>query len=193
MNNTRIRLGEILKEDRESKGISRDKLASKTGFSSATIKNWEHGYSSPDIPELVTFYKEIGMNPSKAINAIIYPDMDGLTGADDDESVDKAFNAMFGDLSITEKRHLLFMKSSYHGSDWMSLLQMITAHLHTPLAARYAVAQLIATHYKLTEATGSIVCEDNIRPNMDLLEKAIEMGQKAAFDGLNAYTIGGDL
>lgn len=181
------RLGRLMKTARESADCSRDALAAKTSVTAGTIKNWETGASAPDMVQFFEYFSELGVNPQRTIDAFIYPELENLRWGLSDEEIDRAFDLFVSGLSPLEKRQILFMRSSEHGGDWFALLQMVVAHLQTPMAVRYAVSQLIASQYQVSVATGSVACPDNVQPNMEVLDRAIESGKNSAINGLRGY------
>lgn len=75
-----------------------------------------------------------------------------------------------------------------HGSPWYSLLQMFTAHCHCSLRSRVTAARTILENYEMDMACGSLVCQDNVQPDMKMLHHAVEEGKQSVFNQLTGYT-----
>ena len=183
------RVAEFISSLRREADISRDKLAHGASFSAATLKRWESGESTPSIAQIMEIIDITGQNLDHALLKFRHPDLyESAADASDDE-INKLFAEYVSTMSIRDKRHIMFAVSCRHGGDRYALMELVSAYLQIPMAARYAIAQLIETQYNLSVANHAIQCPNNIQPNMALLHSAIESGRDAALSGLTGYSL----
>lgn len=90
--------------------------------------------------------------------------------------------------TISEKRDLLFLMVGQHGSPWHSLLQLFTAHCHTSIETRTHTARFVLDSYEIEQAKGTLVCKDQIAPDLEILRSATESGKNAVMRGQSGYT-----
>ena len=96
---------------------------------------------------------------------------------------------MIKNSSAFEKEQLLYLMSGTHGSPWFVLLQLLTAHCHTSLQSRLTAARTIFDNYEIEEKTQKSVNPEAIKPNLKLLEVALEQCKKAAQNKQAGYSI----
>lgn len=184
-----IKIGKILSESRYRSGLSQEYMAMGIGVSKPTIINWEKGSSSPNLKQALQWFRLVGENPMSPFLELLYPDTFNDIGSNtDDEDIYKALHNLINNLPPKIVRQILYIFAGNHGSSPISILQMITAHLHTTIRARTLVAQLISDNYELCEKCGDIVCEENVRPDIPLLDRSIALGKEAAARGHNGYS-----
>lgn len=167
---------------------SQEYMAMELGVAKKTIQNWEKGISSPSFFQSLEWFRALGINPMPYYVSLIYPsasvDVDSDT---DDEEIDKAFNEMMKNIPRSGKRALLFLFYGKHGSSPNAIMNMMLAHLHTPMQSRVLHSRLISEAYEMDNELGNIVCPDNIRPNIDALNKAIDSAKNATINKQNSY------
>lgn len=167
---------------------SQEYMAMELGVAKKTVQNWEKGISSPSFFQSLEWFRALGINPMPYYVSLIYPsasvDVDSDT---DDEEIDKAFNEMMKNIPRSGKRALLFLFYGKHGSSPNAIMNMMLAHLHTPMQSRTLHARLISETYEMDEKLGNIVCPDNIRPNITALNKAIDSAKNATINKQNSY------
>lgn len=185
----KILLGELIQEARITAGLTRNEVIQNTEFTSTTLRNWEKGISSPTLSQFKELFRALGENPNKTLNDYFHPEIRDLSADDSDQMIDAAFDQMISEITTNQKRILLFAKSCNHGGDWDALLNLIDAYLQTPMSIRYAVAQLILTHYQMTADTDMIRCPEAPQPNIDVLQVAINKGRDSAVSGKSAYSM----
>lgn len=183
------RVAEFISSLRKKADISREKLAHGASFSSATLKRWENAETVPSIAQLMEIVELTGLNLDHALLKFRHPELYSTAGDADEAAVNAAFDEYVNTMSIRDKRHILFAVSCRHGGDRYALMELVSAYLQIPMAARYAIAQLIETQYNLSVANNAIQCPNNIQPNMALLHSAIESGRDAALSGLTGYSL----
>ena len=170
-------------------GKSMEYMAFELGVSKKTIQNWEKGLSSPSFFQSLEWFRVLNTNPFPYYMSIIYPDkLEGLKASDSDEKIEEGFNALIQNISINDKRALLYLYYGEHGSSPHSILQLVLAHLHTPIKSRLANAFLVTHLYDLDKQLGNIICPDNILPDMDDLNNSINKAREAANNNENSYT-----
>lgn len=185
----RERFAQIWATSRARAGKTQEYMAKGLGVSAKTIQNWENGVTAPDLFMGSEWFRVLGINPLPFYLSFLFPDLfDGIAPENDDEDIDQALMALIKNMTAVEKRELLFLMAGRHGSSWYSLLQMFTAHCHTSMKSRVNVARSILDNYEMESATGQLVCETNVKPDILMLKNAIEEGRKAAMAGNSGYT-----
>ena len=177
------RFSKIWWQSRADAKKSQEYMALSLGVSKKTIQNWEKGTSSPDLFQGCEWFRVLGLNPMPYYLAFLYPDTFGTPQAfDNEDAVEKALILLIRQSSAAEKKELLFLMSGHHGSSWHSLLQMFTAHCHTSMRSR-----VILENYEMEEKTGTLVCPQDIPPDLNVLRSAISQGKNAVQNGEVSY------
>ncbi len=183
------RFSQIWMASRADAGKTQDYMAQCLGVSKKTIQNWENGITSPDLFMGSEWFRVLGMNPLPYYLSFLFPDLfDGISPAHDDDVIEQALIALIKNATAVEKRELLFLMAGRHGSPWYSLLQLFTAHCHTSMRARVTAARTILDNYEMEAATGKLVCDANIQPDIPMLKNAIEEGKRSVLLGNLGYT-----
>lgn len=183
------RFARIWSLSRSDAGKTQEYMASGLGVSKKTIQNWEKGASSPDLFEGSEWFRVLGTNPLPYYLAFLYPWLfDGIKPESDDAEIEQALMFLVKNMTTLEKREMLYLMAGRHGSPWYSLLQMFTAHCHSSLRSRVTAARSILENYEMDEACNSLVCPDNIRPDLRMLRHAVEEGKQSVFNQLSGYT-----
>lgn len=173
------RFGLIWSKSRKSAGKSQEYMASRLGVSKRTIQNWERGLTAPDLFMSTEWFKVLGLNPFHYYLSYLYPErIDGAASPDDDQKTDELLSLIIGNMSPYARKELLYLIAGQHGSPWYSLLQLMTAYTHSPLQSRVSVARMVLDSYEMAEESGTLVCPDSVKPDIEALEKAIEQGKK---------------
>ena len=165
---------------------SQEYMALSLGVSKNTVSNWEKGTSCPSMRQTAEWFRVLGLNPFRYYLEYYYPEAYENVSYD---NVTELLHNYIDNMAINSQKELAYLFLGNHGSSVGSVLQMLTAHLHTDLRSRVGVAELIARNYELCEATDSLVCKDDVLPNMELLKNSIELGHKAVINGNTGYTI----
>lgn len=175
------RFSEIHSTVRVNTGKSQEYMALELGVAKKTIQNWEKGISSPSFFQSLEWFRVLKVNPFPYYLSVIYPEkLDGIKASDSDEKIEEAFETLIHNISIKDKRALLYLYYGKHGSSAHSVIQLMLAHLHTPITSRVANAYLISHVYALENELNNIICPDNILPDMDDLNKAILKARESA-------------
>lgn len=186
MKNTINELTWMLSASRYKAGKSQQYMADALGVSKKTIQNWEDGTSYPSDKTLIDWFNVLSTAPHPYILALLYPDMD-FNNLQSDKDVDKAFENLTRELPVHVKKKLLFILTGAHGSSPVSVLDMVVAHLQTPLRDRLNVCQHIIINYEMAEALDMLSDSTAIRPSIDNLKQSLEHGVKAVRKRLNTY------
>lgn len=176
----------MLRESRMESGKTQKFMAKSMGKSIGTIQNWESGYGSPNMIDIMEWFDCIGINPLRYILNFIHPDE--YKNLDSIDEFKKSLNTYMNDIaSDDEVRKISFNVYGNTGSSWHSQLDMLTALNHLPLHYRVLIAQQIYDAYMICESTNKLVNTDHVKPNVDVLHDAIEKGRESAKKGHHGY------
>lgn len=182
------RFSHIWSTSRADAGKTQAEMAEGLGISRKTVQNWENGVTAPDLFTGCEWFRFLGLNPLPYYLAYLFPEFfNGVAPEENDEALSDALMELVSNMTVGEKRQLLYLMAGRHGSPWYSLLQMFTAHCHTSMRSRVNVARAVLDSYEMEAKTGDLVCPDNIGPDLELLRESIEQGKKAAMDRSTAY------
>ncbi len=113
---------------------SQEWMALELGVSRKTIQNWESGASIPSFFDSLEWFHVLNINPFPYFLEFVYPDtVKGVKPEDSDDRIEDAFDSLIGNLSVQDKRALLYLYYGEHGSSPYSVLQLMLAHLHEHL------------------------------------------------------------
>lgn len=185
------RLAEMHMKARYDAGKSQEYVALEMGVSKKTVANWEKGVSTPDIFDSINWFRVLGLNPMPYYLNFMFPTLfEVVNSASKDEDVEILFEQLVENLTINNKRALLYLFYGNHGSSPNAVVQLILAHLHTPIKDRVLHAEVIAREFEMEKELGNIICKDNIMPDMDVLNSAIQNGRSSALSGEFGYAMG---
>lgn len=170
-------------------GKSQEYMAFELSISKKTVQNWEKGISSPSFFQSLEWFRVLNINPFPYFMSIFYPDkLSGIKPSDSDEKIEEAFNILISNISINDKRALLYLYYGEHGSDPHSVIQLILAHLHLPMILRINDACNVDTNYKTAKELDVLVCPDNIQPDLSDFKHSILMALEACKENRDSYT-----
>ncbi len=185
---TALRFSKIWWKSRADAGRSQEFMALGLGVSKKTIQNWEKGVSSPSFFQTFEWFRLLGLNPIHYFYAFLYPNcMENISLNAEDEEIESALLQLVKDLTVMEKRQLFYLMMGEHGSSWYSVLQMMTAHCHTTIQSRAVAARIVCDNYEMEKERNMLVCPDNIQPDIETLEGAVELGKNAAKKNKKGY------
>lgn len=190
MSESRPKLAMMLRDTRKKAGFSQEAMAYEMDVARKTVQNWEYGSSEPTAGQLLTWFEILEVNPFPYLFGYIYPDYDSLRPDDDVERLRKALLGIVSELPEEGVRQLLYILNGEHGSSSRAVINMVTAHLQTPMKDRWVHAQLIESNYEIAKHRESLTNPDNIQPNMELLDQAIQLGREAVIRDVNYYSMG---
>lgn len=179
------RFAHMWKQSREDAGKSQEYMAKALRVSRKTVQNWETGVSSPSQTAAFEWFEALGIAPMPYYLEILYPGMTHGSDAD----VTEALSMIISGLTPELQKKLLYILAGGHGSSVAAVIDMITAHLQSPLRDRLNIAQSIYTNYEMADAAGAVRQPDEAQPNMELLNNAIQAGKAAVKDGRFDYTL----
>lgn len=183
-------LSYLISQARIDGGKTQEQIAEIMGVSRSTIQNWEKGNSLPDLDEFGKLCEAAGVNPVPYVLQFYCPlEFEGITGRDEDLRIRNALKLLADNLPIRDCRGMLYVLYGNHGSSQTALIQMMIAHLQTPMANRVIDAKVVADHYEFAEKLGFIVNPENIQPDMNILRQAIKEATDAVFNKESGYFI----
>lgn len=181
-------ISEALRYTRNESGRSQEYMASELGVTRRTISNWEGGISEPSVSQMIEWFKLVNKNPLPYLLQYTYPDMDKISHEDEDSKILSALMQIINDLPAEGVRQLMYLFFGNHGSSPRAVLQMITAHLQTPMKDRITHGQLVATDYELALKTDNITHPEHIQPDLDYLNAAIKSAKDAVEKHAKEYS-----
>ncbi len=185
----RERVASMWRAAHEQAGISQAQAALLIGVSKNTIQNWECGMSSPSQAQGFYYFNALGVQAMPFYLKLFYPEEFGEISVETpDDQIDKALMTLISNLPVEEKRKLLYVAYGEHGSSPPAVLDMVCAHLHTPLIARIGVAELIRSNFSLSNGVHRVTNAKNIMPNMEQLDDAIAAAREAVVRKVEHYT-----
>lgn len=182
------KFAQMWRKSREDAGKSQAYMAKALGVSRTTVQHWEDGTASPSQMKGFQWFDALGLQPLPYYLSLIY-DTDINAGEID------SLTEIVSDLPTDQQKKILYLISGSHGSSVAGVIELITAYLLLPLRDRLAIAQSIATMYRVVLAEGSARADESIRPDMKILTQAINRGTMAVLSGRRDYSqlIGDDL
>ena len=184
------RFAKIWWKSRADAGKSQEYVALEIGVSRKTVQNWERGASSPTFFQGTEWFRALGLNPMPYYLSYLFPDgIDGIKASDDSKTIDAALDILVHQLTPDGKRRLLYILYGNHGSSPRAVLNLVNAHLQTPIKDRIITATAITEAYELESKTDNLVRPENIQPDVNLLHKSIELAKTAVENRHNGYSV----
>lgn len=183
------RFARMWKASREDAGWSQADIAKALGVSKTTVQNWEAGTSCPSQVKGFEWFETMGLQPlTYYYKYIIFPDeLEDIENADDKEITDTLMHVV-SSLPTNYKLKLLYMLSGEHGSSPAAIIELMNAHLQTPLRDRINIAQLVVTSYELANETHNTQNPDKIQPSIDTINYALKKSRIAVLASEKSYT-----
>lgn len=185
----RKRLSRMLMLSRAESGLSQEKVALELGIAKKTVQNWERGISAPTLPQAIEWFRVMQVAALPYFLQFMFPDIEGIGKQTDDEKIRKELINLIKDLPAEGIRQLMYLFYGDHGSSPRAILNMLTAHLQSPMKDRYSHATAILNDYTLSQEKNQTARPDHIQPDVDLLSKAIAQGRKAIINNRNNYIL----
>lgn len=183
------RLAKILMMSRAESGLSQEKVALELGIAKKTVQNWERGISSPTLPQAIGWFRVMKIAAMPYFIEFMFPDMEGISKNDTDESLRKKLILLIETLPPEGIRQLLYIFYGDHGSSPRATLNIMTAHLQTPLRDRYNHATIILNDYEISYDKKENVGENHIHPNTEIIQSAIDQSRKAIVNNKTSYIL----
>lgn len=169
---------------------SQEYMALSIGVSKKTIQNWEKGISSPDLFQSTEWFKALGLNPVTYYLEFLYPEMSKqLKDFKGSKELDDLLCNFIKAMDDNQKANLIYILMGSYGGSYRGIIELMCAYCHLPLNERLVIANVIKESYKMHEDTDTLLCKDEKKPLMDILQKAIESSKASVIDGKNGYTI----
>lgn len=182
-------IAEALRTARYESKLSQEYMALELGVSRRTVLNWERGTSEPSVSQAMAWFKLVGKNPIPYLLQTTYPEMDKISYKDDDAKILAALMQLINDLPAEGVRQLMYLFFGNHGSSPRAVLQMINAHLQTPMKDRLIHGQLIAANYEIAKKTGTLAHPGHIQPDLECLKDAIEAAKETVEKQAKEYSL----
>ena len=184
----RQNLASILEQTRYDAHISQREMADRLHVSKKTIQNWESGYSEPLFSQLYMWFEVLELQPQPYLLQLLYQnEFKKNTIEFSKKDVDNALIALLPSMSLEEKKEILYLFYGSHGSSPESVMELIAAHLHTPLRNRINVSEQVITNYEIAEKMGELIHSEEALPNMNNLKKATSKARDAILHRKNSY------
>lgn len=167
---------------RISKRKSQESLALSLGVARKTIQNWENDVSSPSITQAIDYFKTLGLSPLPALFEYLYPEL-----KDQFQDNREELMLLISDLPAETISQLLHLFYGEHGSSPRAIMNLISAHLETPMKDRVSNGSLIVKNYELAKKKNKI--PGRVKVDLEFLHKALEEGEEAFVKGEDAYVI----
>ena len=171
-------------------GKSQEFMAIELGVAKKTVQNWEKGISSPSFFQSLEWFRVLNTNPFPYYMSLMYPkEFSHIKSANTDDEINEAFDALIKQISVNDKRALLYIYYGAHGGDPHTIINLMLAHLHTPLKARITQAMLISYIYEMQSEINDLICKDDIMPNITELNDSIMRARVAALHKSYGYSV----
>lgn len=184
-----MELNTILRTTRYEAGRSQESMALDLGVARRTIQNWESGVSEPSLRQTIEWFQALDKSPIPFLLQHVFPMMDNISSKDDMTKIRKALNLVLNSLPDESLRQVLYVLYGDHGSSPRAVLNMVTAHLQTPMKDRLLQAEIIYKNYELAKKKGTLARPDHIQPDVEFLKSAIAAGEKAYLTDNKEYML----
>ncbi len=190
MNEYDLQVAKALETARTKAGLSQEKLAKRLGISKPTVASRERGTSPVTLADIINWCVACSIPARRCMDACIYPGLlDYLQEDISTEEKRQILHAAVDEMSNYEVDGWLYLYYGDHGSDPMGVLTEVLANLHTPLRDRVSIVNAIIGHYEMAQSTKTDPDPNGTQPVMDVVRQARDCGQKAALQGVDAYSV----
>lgn len=180
---------EALREARNISGKSQEYMAYELGVARKTVQNWEKGSSEPSIGQAIAWFKALNISPLPYLFQFVHTDLEHVSSASERNQLKAALVKLMQELPEEGIRQLLYLFYGKHGSSPRAVLNMVIAHLQTPMRDRVLQGTVIVKNYELASKKGCLTDKEHVQPNVELLHRAIEEGEAADLRDAKAYVI----
>lgn len=180
-------LAKTLRETRTKQKRSQEYMALEMGIARKTVQNWEKGISAPSITQTMDWFRILQVSPLPYLFQYVYPEMENISSKDEDEKLRKSLLTLIEQLPPEGIRQLLYLFYGDHGSSPRAVLNMLTAHLQTPMRDRVTASSIILKNYQIAQKQNTITSNEHVQPDLSTLQKAIQKGENAAIEGSETY------
>lgn len=187
-----MKVCEALREARSISGKSQEYMSLELEVARKTVQNWEKGVSEPTIGQAVCWFKAIDVSPIPYLIQVVHSDMDGISAADNINKLKSSLHQLIDEIPEEGIRQLLYLFFGNHGSSPRAVLNMVTAHLQTPMKDRVVHGHIILKNYEIAKKKGTITSARHVQPNQKLFELALAKGEEAEINNAKAYVLHSD-
>lgn len=180
-------LAKTLRETRVLKAISQENMALELGIARKTVQNWEKGISAPSIDQAMEWFKVLKISPLPYLFQYVHPEMENISHKDEDEKLRNSLITLINELPPEGVRQLLYLFYGDHGSSPRAVLNLMTAHLQTPMKDRVLTSNVVLKNYEIAKKKNQVTSMEHIHPNVELLKSAIQKGEDAVIDDRDTY------
>lgn len=180
---------DALRESRALSGKSQEYIAMEMGVARKTVQNWENGISEPSIGQAFQWFNLLGISPLPYFYQLLHANMEGISGKDELPRLQKAMYQVLDTLPEESIRQLLYLFYGTHGSSPRAILNMLTAHLQSPMEERVTNGTIILKGYEMAKRKERLTDTDHVQPDVELLRRAIDKGEDAAVENKGAYVL----
>lgn len=184
-----MKVCEALRDARSLSGKSQEYMALELEVARKTVQNWEKGVSEPTIGQAVNWFKAINVSPIPYLIQVVHNDMDGISAGDNVTKLKESLHQLLDEIPEEGIRQLMYLYYGEHGSSPRAVLNMVTAHLQTPMNSRVIHGHIILKNYELAEKKSMLTSTEHVQPNKKLLEYAIAKGEEADINNAKAYVL----
>lgn len=178
MDNELNRISKALKDARVRAKVSQETMAEELMVARKTIQNWEHGVSFPDLEQGFGWFRVLGISPLPFLFQYVFPSMENLSANASDEELRAALFHLIEDMPMEGVRQLLYLFYGKHGNSPRAVMNMVTAHLQSPIPNRIAHGALILKDYELAKKMGIISHPEHVQPNIEMLKDDIAKAEE---------------
>lgn len=180
-------LARTLRETRVQKAVSQEQMAFELEIARKTVQNWEKGVSEPSIEQAIAWFRVLKISPLPYLFQYVYPEMEKISSRDGDERIRSALMTLIAQLPPEGVRQLMYLFYGDHGSSPRAVLNLMTAHLQTPMKDRVTASHVILKNYEMAVRKNQVTSKEHVHPDVQLLKSAIEKGENAAVDDQETY------
>lgn len=185
-----LQVAKALETARTKAGLSQENMAKRLGISKPTVASRERGTSPVTLADIINWCVACSIPARRCMDACIYPGLlDYLQEDISTAEKRQILHAAVDEMSNYEVDGWLYLYYGDHGSDPMGVLTEVLANLHTPLRDRVSIVNAVIGHYEMAQSTKTDPDPNGTQPVMDVVRQARDCGQKAALQGVDAYSV----
>lgn len=180
-------LARTLRETRMLKAFSQERIALEMGITRKTVQNWEKGSSAPTIQQAIEWFRILELSPLPYLFQYVYPHLEKISSSDDDKKIRDALLTLLAELPPEGIRQLLYLFYGDHGSSPRAVLNLMTAHLQTPMKDRVIASHVILKNYEMSGKMNQDASMKHVHPDVELIREAMSKGEDAAVNKRDTY------
>lgn len=177
-------LGYLLSSGRLSKKKSQEYMAMELGVARKTIQNWEMDKTAPTIDQAIKYFKVLGLSPVSFLFRYVFPENESL---DYDDRYKTELKQLLEMMPPEISKQILHIFYGNHGSSPRAIMQLVIAHLETPMKDRITSANIVLKNYELAKLKNTTLNQCEL--DLDLLKDAINEGEESFVKGNEGYAL----